>query len=86
MDFPVGYLFLTACLPPPFFSFMVGLPGGSSLWQVQILVLMASPWHQRIIGKGFSSLDKSSPSGPDAVHVHHPGKPLHAARGRGQAW
>ena len=37
----------------PFFppTFMARLPGSSSLWQVQILVLMASPWHQRIIGK-----------------------------------
>lgn len=30
---------------------MAELPGGSSLWQVQILCLTASPWHPSDIGK-----------------------------------
>lgn len=84
MDFPVGYLVLTAC---PFFFYI----HGQASWQFFVAgadpcshgLALASENHWQ---KGLSSLDKSSPPGPDTVHVHHPGKPAHAARGQGQAW
>lgn len=42
-------------------------------------------WHQRISGKkGFSSWT-SLPSEPDILPVHHPERPLHAARGQGRS-
>lgn len=73
MDFPVGYLVLTACL----FFFFPYIHGQAS-WQF-FFVASADPCSHGLAlasenhwQKGFSSLDKSSPPGPDTMHVHHP--------------
>lgn len=85
VDFPVGCLALTACLPLCFHS-RSGFPAvllyaDADPCSHGLALASENQWQ-----KGFSSLDKSSPSGPDILPVHHPGRPLHAARGQGQAW